>query len=333
MTLRTAVISSTFGYEPILRQTPGSSGQWGRWKFVVGGNDQRFDAWVVLDGLAAPETHRCPAGRVIFASAEPPSIRQYDRRFLRQFACVVSPQPGIAHPHVVRRQLPLPWWFGVQVSGDVQEWRKSVALDYDALCHLPPGDKPKTLSVMCSTKNMTEGHKVRLAFVEQLQAHFKDRLDVFGFGFRPVRDKQEAIYPYRYHLAIENSALPDYWTEKLADTYLGWAYPIYFGCSNIGQYFADDALTRIDIQQPQQATATIERVLAENLATHRFPALATAREAVLQRYNLFAMLAEILDSLTPGDEATVKLRPQSAFKAPLSIRALRRLGVWPRDGR
>ena len=54
----------------------------------------------------------------------------------------------------------------------------------------------------------------------------------------PIEDKFDALIGYKYHLALENSVIPDYWTEKLADSLLAWCKPIYYGCPNINDYFS-----------------------------------------------------------------------------------------------
>lgn len=53
---------------------------------------------------------------------------------------------------------------------------------------------------------------------------------------------------YKYVLAIENGQCMDYWTEKLADSYLAGCYPIYYGCPNISDYFKQDSMLKVDIR-------------------------------------------------------------------------------------
>ena len=62
---------------------------------------------------------------------------------------------------------------------------------------------------------MTEGHKKRLLFVNELQKTFKDQIDFFGFGFNPIDNKKDAIDPYHYSIALENSNMNNWFTEKL----------------------------------------------------------------------------------------------------------------------
>ena len=53
----------------------------------------------------------------------------------------------------------------------------------------------------------------------------------------------EAIADY---IALENSSHAHYWSEKLADTYLGWSFPFYWGCPNTSDYFPEQSLCQID---------------------------------------------------------------------------------------
>src|SRR5262249_35709712 len=147
------------------------------------------DYWVVYEGLPAAARTTCPPERVVLVTGEPPSIKSYASRFLEQFSTVVTCHPGIAGPGVVRSHQAQPWHIGVvQGAGTAVTPFPEVA-DFDALSAGEPGPKSRNLSVICSSKAITEGHRRRLRFVEALAAHFGDRIDVFGRGFREVPDK------------------------------------------------------------------------------------------------------------------------------------------------
>ena len=125
---------------------------------------------------------------------------------------------------------------------------------------------------------------------------------MFGRGFNGFDDKWDVVAPYKYHIAIENSSYNDYWTEKLADCYIGGAYPIYYGCKNVEKYFDNEALTVIDIHDVNKAIKQIEEVINSNTyETHRY-ALIKAKNQVLDEYNLFAMLAKVMDGMNPNAE-------------------------------
>ena len=67
---------------------------------------------------------------------------------------------------------------------------------------------------------MTEGHQKRLLFVNELQKNFKDQIDFFGFGFNPIDNKKDAIDPYHYSIALENSNMNNWFTEKITDIHI-----------------------------------------------------------------------------------------------------------------
>jgi len=141
-----------------------------------------------------------------------------------------------------------------------------------------------------------KAHRKRFEFAKLLKAHFGDKMDLFGRGLNEIEDKWDALEPYQYHVAIENSAVNDYWTEKLADAFLAGCHPIYYGCPNIDRYFDPSSLTPIDIDQPEKATAVIEACIAQNQYEASKDLIWEARTMVLDRYNLFALIADYIET-------------------------------------
>lgn len=218
-------ISTNFS-DPLINQTPKTNGIWENYKFFVDKKLKKCDYWVVFEGLKNNERCLCPENNVIFITGEPPSFRTYDKRFLKQFSLVITCHKKLQHSNKLLCQQSLPWHIV----------RNNNKINYDYLKKMKPPVKSKLISIICSNKSFSEGHKRRLMFVSALKNNFKD-VDIFGRGINEIEDKSEAIFNYRYHIAIENSRNKDYWTEKLADSYLGFSYPFYFGCSNIQDYF------------------------------------------------------------------------------------------------
>ncbi len=101
---------------------------------------------------------------------------------------------------------------------------------------LPP-EKTMALSTICSNKQLTQGHKARLDFLEDLNQHLGSDFSMYGYGRTPVVDKWDALWPYHYHLVVENTCIKDYWSEKLADAFLAFCMPIVWGCTNLNDYF------------------------------------------------------------------------------------------------
>ena len=314
-------LSTNFPEWPLIRQTPGRTGLWGGCRFFINEEIDDCDYWVVFDGLAQPETIRCPPGNTLLITAEPPSVKSYDRRFTAQFAQVLTCQRKLKHRRATYSQQALPWMVGCLYHKDTGTWAKEYTKDYDELSALPLVPKTKLISVISSDKAFTPGHRQRLEFVQRLQQHFGDTIDVYGRGLRDFEDKWDVIAPYQYHVVLENGQFRDYWTEKLSDALLAGAYPFYNGCPNIGDYFADDVLTRLDIAAPEKAIRAIELGLREN----RFEATVTSRRQaarrVLDEYNLFPTLekmARMIDPTAPVQPVCIK--PQAEFAATLSAK-------------
>jgi hypothetical protein len=312
---------------PVLRQTPGGDGAWRDCVFLPDGAAERDEAdyWFVYDALVEPEEAYVAPGRTIFVTAEPEAIRAYEPRFLAQFGLVVTSQRRIEGPNVVHTQPGLPWHVGVRrrsgQGGETLDHELTV-LGYEDLRSAEPV-KARDLSVVCSVKSHLPGYRLRLEFVERLKEHFGERLDWFGRGVRPIEDKWDAVAPYRFHVSLENAAERDYWTEKLADAYLGGAFPFYWGCPNVDDYFDDAALLQIDPSGPERSIEVIEQALAEGVTPERQAAVARAREQVLDRYNLFSLVASLLDRCPDGDRRKVRLLPERELlpRRPLWRRA------------
>jgi hypothetical protein len=319
--MRRIALFDTFPEWPLARQAPGNALRWGDAEFAINPTGGAFDGCVVYDGLLAETQIDCPPDRSIFIAGEPPSIKYYDAGFLAQFHSVVTCHSDTPHPRKLHRQQGYPWHYGVARTpeGLVARW------DYDALTGAAATAKTKLLSVIVSDKTTTAGHRHRRALVARLRAHFGNEIDVFGRGVRDLPDKADGILPYRYHVALENSEFADYWTEKLADSFLGRAHPFYWGCPNVGRYFPQDALTPINIYDPDSAIATIERAIAEQRYEKSVATIETARALVLDTYNLFALAADLTQPLSSAAPSVLHLRPESLYRDSLRKRLSRRL--------
>jgi len=308
------VIKISFNHPtwPIARQTPGSEARWGDTVFLINVNVRECDGWVVLNDLQEDiEETICPPERTLFMNFEPPTQRSYPAEFLSQFnALVTCCGHDFRHPNIHETFPPVPWYIGIRLKRHhVPDSKLTSVLNYDDLKNLQPPTKNKLMSVICTNRLFTEGHYTRNKFVKQLLAHFGNKIDVFGDGFRFLPDKLEATINYEYHIVIENGCFPHYWTEKLSDAFLAWSYPIYHGCPNIFEYFDHGSMSLIDISSAEASIKAIENVLEQHPWSSRLPIIAKAREKVLDEYNLFPRIIKILKiSNEPSEKRRVQLR-------------------------
>ena len=313
--MRLIKVSQKHATWPFLRQTPWSSGIWGDYKFLFDKDIEDCDAWIVIGDLGKNlEQACCPPNRILLVNEEPPTMRSYPKAFLDQFAIIATCGGyDFDHPRVVETFPLQPWYLGVNLQSlHVPSNESAVRFTYDDIKAMEPPKKTKLLSVMCTDKSFTAGHTERADFVRLLKAHFGDQIDVFGRGFQFISDKWEAIGDYECHIAIENSRFRHYWTEKLADAFLGWAYPIYYGCPNIADYFGGNSLTTIDIESPEEAIWKIEQVIDRR--PWKMEVIAEARRRILDEYNMFPMFIKLLN-----------LPPEPERKELVTLRSMARI--------
>ena len=317
---------------PLLLQTPGSRGTWDNCDFYMTSttpDPRAYDWWVIFEGVATNEQALCPTKNTILITAEPSHIKTYDSKFLQQFNTIITTQRKITAPTIIYKQL-LPWYMGAHIENN--KIHNSLERNYDALRIQNIIQKTKLLSVISSSKKTTPGHRQRLHFIQLLKKHFGDRIDVFGHGGKPLADKWDAIAPYRYHIVLENGVEQDYWTEKLADTFLGLTYPIYYGCPNINSYFSKDSLSCIDISESERAINIIKKIIQENMYEKSIEQIAISKEKILNQYQMFPQLCEIINELEkkrgPEEKKYMQITPEIIPTDTWMLRQIGKVGIF-----
>lgn len=295
------------------RQLPHRSLRYGYYHFHINEDIPEADFWVVYSkGRRITETCKCSPENTIFVTGEPETVYHYSSGFVKQFARVLSVQSKLRHPNKRMVQPAQPWHIGKisprNIDGEETGASVMYTQDYDSLSSSTP-KKEKKISIITSNKCFTKGHKDRVKFALALKDHYGDDIDLFGHGFNDFEDKWDVIAPYRYHVCIENSAFPHYWTEKLSDSFLGNAYPFYYGAPNVLDYFPEESLTIIDIHDIQKSISIIDDVIQKDLATVNSDSVQTSKMLVLGEYNLFNLLIEEFEKMNPAStkrELTIK---------------------------
>lgn len=306
-------VTTNFANEPFKRQTPNMSGIWGNCEFYINKDIEECDYWFVYRDLNKQEKVKCSLDKTYFITGEPESIKIFDKDFLNQFANIITSQKNIIHEKKILSQEGLPWLIGRKNRLD--ERNRSFMI-YDDFKNKREYKKDKIISVITSNKYNTDGHKKRYDFVMKLKEAFGDNIDVFGRGINEIEDKWDAIASYKYHIVIENSIYDDYWTEKLADTFLAGAYPFYYGCSNISKYFDDSCYTKIDINKFDESLKIIEKIIKDETYEKSIESIREAKDLILDKYNFFAMVNQIvsIEKKEENDVQDITLKPELYFK-------------------
>lgn len=295
------IVKLTFPYPdfPILRQTPGVSGRWKDYIFIINKDLAECDYWVVLYSLPTIEAATCSPQNTIFFTGEPSSIQSYNQNFLEQFAHVVTCQREINHPQVTYLHQGHPWFVGKT---------------YDELLNLKTINKTKLISIITSDKQFTDGHKRRFEFAMSLKDYFGERLDLFGRGINNFEDKWDVLSPYKYSIAIENYVCDDWLTEKLYDCYLSHTFPFYYGCSNIERYFEKESFLTIDINDLNKSKRIIENAINDDLHYEKhLKYVIEAKLRYLGYYNFFPLAVNLIESTMESPDIKkqkIELQPE-----------------------
>jgi hypothetical protein len=294
---------------PYHRHSPAGDGLWKDTRFLFGHEPGTAD-WLVVTSQVPPGV-RFPKNRTILIAGEPDAHIWFKPEYVAQFGTVVTTDPLLQHPAVRLGYHALPWHVGVDRTAPIPK----STLSFADLETAPT--KTRLCACICSNMSRRPGHRRRLAFVARLQEALGDRIDFYGRGFNEMADKTEALDAYRYHIVLENSAIDHYWTEKLADAYLRNCFPIYWGAPNIGDYFDPAAFVAIDIDRPDDAINAIATVLNSDLDRQSTAAIATAKQLVMDRYNMLEQIATLVAELGQNGAAPDRptlLRTQRWFK-------------------
>jgi len=123
-------------------------------------------------------------------------------------------------------------------------------LPWTAEQHYKLHNKTKLVSMIASAKVITSGH----AFRHSIAAKYKDRVDLYGgaFGTKKIglsnnlntvwHNKDEALVDYMFSIVTENDKYDTYYTEKITDCFANGVIPVYWGPSDIGDYFNTDGI-------------------------------------------------------------------------------------------
>jgi GR25 family glycosyltransferase involved in LPS biosynthesis len=163
--------------------------------------------------------------------------------------------------------------------------------------------KSADLSAVVSSKFQEPGQALRIGFLRWLEAHAM-KPDIYGYdnihglhGYRgslPPRDKSAGLVPYRYTLAVENSAHANYFTEKVLDAILAECVPFYWGCPNLDDYLDPRAFIRLPLEDFEASRRIVEEAIASDEWSRRIEAVRSAKRRILDELQLFPTLARVV---------------------------------------
>jgi hypothetical protein len=287
-------IVKNWDWPDLMRQTPGRRGIWDEIQFTVDPVDE-CDFLLILNSNMSKEVRIKCARENIWALMQEPYVKgftdwmveshEYFFRVYSHHTPSGDSKYMVSHPAV-------PW---------------HINRSFDELVDVDMPAKPKVISWIVGNAMDIPGHFKRHAFLRFIQKEKSLDIDLYGRAILYINDKWDGLAPYKYSLAIENSLCPDYWTEKLADCFLTWTVPLYYGCPNLQAYFPEESFIRIDISQPRTCVEHIQRIIMNDNWEKRLPALKRARQLILSKYQLFPHLVNKIKITTQDPVAKVDI--------------------------
>jgi len=300
--------------------------------FVNDPSLQKADCWFVVEDLPDyDKVCEVPPENIIFLAAEtaqPVSHIEestYMKLFLRQFGKIFT-----FHQYIDSRTtstIPfLPWMINSNHGDSIwAEHKRNVEFFKNAV----PPEKNRLISVICSKQDLTENHRMRVRFVEQLKNHFGEAIDWYGNGVDSVPEKWDALAPYRYTIVLENQSRFNVLTEKIGDAFLAHCYPIYWGAPNISDFFVDGSYSIINIEDFPGSIKKITEIISGNYAELNHNEILRSRRLVLDEMNFVNRILRIagtLEGMIPtkvvlASQEETRMKPKSSNSLHNSLTA------------
>ncbi|NJL47717.1 MAG: hypothetical protein HC929_09850 [Leptolyngbyaceae cyanobacterium SM2_5_2] len=256
----------------LFRQTPGSQGLWNGYEFSFDTNE-KFDYLIVFNRTRKNIQISVPPENIWAVIQEPPNeVFKPLHRGQKEFRRVYCQDTNLNSKKYFMAPPALPWF---------------VNKTYDQLRNTEIPEKIKNVSCISSKNIWFSGHRRRLEIIQELQKQMD--FDLFGWGFKSISDKWDALAPYKYSIVLENHQGPYYWSEKLADCLLSFTLPIYVGCTNIYEYFPEGSILSLDVNSPHLIDE-IKSAVESDLWSNKLSLILEARKLILEKYQFFPFI-------------------------------------------
>ena len=277
-------------------QTPEQKGLWEDIQFTFDPVDE-CDYLIMLNNQMKKDvTVKCPRENV-WAIMQEPYMKGHTDWMVEghsAFAQVLTHHlPSTDHKYIL--------------SHPADPWH--VQKNYDQLVGSTIPDKVRSISWIAGNPTDLPGHRKRSEFLEFVRKDASIDIDYFGRAIRFIEDKWDGLASYKYSVVIQNSSSSDYWTDVVADSFLSGTVPIYYGCTNLEDYFPADAFIRIDITQPKLSLKKLQSLTEEDDWNKRLPSLQKARDLVLHRYQFFPHIVRLIrqQAAKPGRKEKITI--------------------------
>lgn len=280
-------IERYFKYPDLKRQTPFGSMKWGEFTFTEE-DVSECDYLVILDYPKEDFSILVNKNNIIHLCLEPPNEVSKYRQYSNKKVKLIYNQIEIRRNNILSHGA-LPW---------------HIDKDFDFLNNLKVDTLKKENKIIWVTSNQraSKGHNNRMDFLNTIKE--LSFIELYGRGINPIHDKWDVLSNTKYAIAYENFQNDYYWTEKIADCFLTYTMPLYFGCNTINNFFPKDSYVQID-PRDKHINLFLKEIVTSNKWQENLEAIKVARELVLNQYQLFPFLYNQIKSLESINGATM----------------------------
>jgi hypothetical protein len=156
------------------------------------------------------------------------------------------------------------------------------------------------LACIFSYKYVDPGHIKRIDYVKHIEHSFP--VDVWGYnrnyksfkGSLPYRQKDVALWPYKYTFTAENHAIKNYATEKIIDSIMSECLCFYWGCPNLEEWINPDCFVRLDLENFDQDFTYMKECIDSGLWEQRIDIIRKEKQRLLREMVFPVRLEKIL---------------------------------------
>lgn len=238
----------------------------------------------------------------LIIACEPPSIKRYEKNFLKQFNHVYCSDPEYFKQF--NCHVPI---FPIHIGVNRDLNKKENDLYFDEIINMRP-KKKKLISVIDTNKSFCKEHQIRKELIKDILRNFGSEIDVFGRDDHFVSDKIDVLESYHYHICIENYFGLNFFTEKILDPLLMYSNPIYLGSENINQFFGTKFYELcFDMSKNYQL---IKAILEKK--NHQFE-FEKQRQMVIDKYNFFKNISDFVEKNISKKNRIQAFKPENNF--------------------
>jgi len=164
-------------------------------------------------------------------------------------------------------------------------------------------NKNKSLSAILSDKYYDTGHVKRVDFVKALEQHMN--VDVYGsnvFDYKhycgplPIHEKDNGLFPYKYHFNAERNRIRNYFSEKLIDAILSETLCFYWGCPNVADYIDERAFVVLDLDDIEGSIEKVKTMIENDEWSKRIDIIKIEKRKILTEMNMFQRIRIYLNN-------------------------------------